>query len=647
MIPPFASVIFDPVLRPSSLQLEINGYHLTEVVGHGSASTVYIGLKGNRTYCIKEMIADRYSQDQIRGIVSSLQRLAMLSNRHLAPLLDWHRTGNSIFLVSSVAPGISAESNYLAPLGWSLALNVGKKIAQSLAYAWNFQGMAHGNIKPSNVFIDSNAGELNNVTVTDFGIPGSSESESLAIFAATKAFQAPEWTGLGPPDFKGDFYSLGALIFYLACGRVPTGNLLNDPGLSKEIPVDVLQIIRLFMRPQSNERPNNWAEVLEVLNRVSQVDPFEHVSVGVGGDFLRDSWLSSADLGNKVVPQGVVANAHNAVLNAQLTASIDAYGLDYDGIERGTIVAGNYRVVHCLSREINFSLYEVEDIVLAGRVFLKILSSQGMNYPLVRQRLHVEWTLLASLDYRYYPVAVGKGTWNSREYFLTKRPLGHPISAYLLKDSVIHEGQALWIVNQLAVALNSGFESAQLIHRDICPDHLMVVDGQVPHLMITDCSLAYGRAPLDTEDFAQREKLPTIGVGSHLSVGTPAYMAPEQIHGDVPSISMDIYAIGCLLFRLIAGRTPFVANNAKKMLHAQLYERPPFLNQFSRVTDATNKLVKDCLAKNPNQRPRDYQELIGELNKCAFSLDLESKRQITGKTTKRHQTHSTARARRL
>jgi serine/threonine-protein kinase len=104
-----------------------------------------------------------------------------------------------------------------------------------------------------------------------------------------------------------------------------------------------------------------------------------------------------------------------------------------------------------------------------------------------------------------------------------------------------------------------------------------------------------------------------------MAVGTPEYMAPEQLLGDEVDFRADLYAAGAVLFEALTGRTPFVADSAITMVAKQLEEMPPSPRSLNaEVPEELAALVLRTLNKDPNQRPRSAAELHDALEAVAL-----------------------------
>lgn len=154
----------------------------------------------------------------------------------------------------------------------------------------------------------------------------------------------------------------------------------------------------------------------------------------------------------------------------------------------------------------------------------------------------------------------------------------------------------------LGVAILDALEAihaAKFVHRDLKPDNLVRVGDRV---VILDLGLAR-KLPSDPDDPNR----------ANVQVGSLEYMAPEQI-ADSTRVDerSDIYAFGCILYELIAGRPPFVGD-AQVLERAHTALRPPRLNALVTVPAAIDALVADCLAKDPARRPQTVAEVKSRL----------------------------------
>jgi len=152
-----------------------------------------------------------------------------------------------------------------------------------------------------------------------------------------------------------------------------------------------------------------------------------------------------------------------------------------------------------------------------------------------------------------------------------------------------------------------------LVHRDIKPSNLVAcrLGVAVDFLKVLDFGLV--------KMSAGGEAAPPDLTSPNVTTGTPAYMAPEMALGDRPVDGRtDLYALGCVGYWLLTGRTPFEAATPVAMLmkHVQEEAKPPSALTEVEVPDPLDRILLDCLAKDPQARPSDASELYGRLSEC-------------------------------
>lgn len=162
-----------------------------------------------------------------------------------------------------------------------------------------------------------------------------------------------------------------------------------------------------------------------------------------------------------------------------------------------------------------------------------------------------------------------------------------------LRDRIKREGRlpvadVVKIVRELADALAYAHADG-VVHRDVKPDNVLI-SGR--HVFLADFGVAYALTPADGATVT----------GTGVMVGTPAYMAPEQIAGGSAESRSDIYGLGVLAYELLTGTVPF-RGSPQDVVVAQLTRLPaPVSQPRPDVPGPLNDLVMRCLAKNPEER---------------------------------------------
>lgn len=146
-----------------------------------------------------------------------------------------------------------------------------------------------------------------------------------------------------------------------------------------------------------------------------------------------------------------------------------------------------------------------------------------------------------------------------------------------------------------------------IVHRDIKPENILLSGGAAT---VTDFGVA--KALAVSKHLAPTETLTGVG----LSLGTPAYMSPEQTLGDDVDARSDLYSWGVVAYEMITGRHPFAhAKNVQQAIIAHVSEKPAPLSNASGYSVALRNVVMQCLAKDPGARPSSADSLLLEIRR--------------------------------
>ena len=266
---------------------------------------------------------------------------------------------------------------------------------------------------------------------------------------------------------------------------------------------------------------------------------------------------------------------------------------------RGTSLAGRYRILAEIGQGGMGIVYRAHDQRLNRFVALKMIRRDA-NDATARTRLWREARTAATLSHphlcRLYDIHEEAG-----ELFLTMELLdGESLSARL-KRGQIALAEAIEIGLAILSAL-SEMHQRHLAHRDLKPSNVFLTSNGVKLL---DFGLTR-RIP--TELTATETNLTMAGA----IVGTPAYMAPEQVFGQPVDGRSDLFALGCVLFEMLTATPAFRGDSIIDVLHAITSEQPPMLTGSSCVV-AVGRIVHRALAKNPDDRPATAAEMADAL----------------------------------
>ena len=255
-------------------------------------------------------------------------------------------------------------------------------------------------------------------------------------------------------------------------------------------------------------------------------------------------------------------------------------------------VGDHYLVEAELGRGGMAVVYRALDLRLNRRVAIKVLPPELAFNPSVRSRFMREAQMAAQLAHpNIVPIyAVDERDREGLVYFVMALVDGESLASRLRREGALRLEETRVIVADVADALDYAHRHG-VVHRDIKPDNILL-DRRTGRPQVTDFGIARAAA--------EESRLTVTGA----SVGTPAYMSPEQAMGDrdVDGRS-DIYSLGIVAYQMLAGEAPFKAINTPAMLMKQVSEAPPPLKARRHdVPDSLAAAVERALAKRPDDR---------------------------------------------
>ena len=257
-------------------------------------------------------------------------------------------------------------------------------------------------------------------------------------------------------------------------------------------------------------------------------------------------------------------------------------------------------------------VFVAQDTRLGREVVVKVLSpdlAAGVN----SDRFHREILVAAQLQHPQIVPVLAAGETDGLPYFTMPYVAGESLRRRLDGGKSLPVVDAVAVLRDVARALAYAHEHG-VVHRDIKPDNVLVAGGSAA---VTDFGIA--KALSSSRTFGGGESLTRIGN----SLGTPAYMAPEQVAAD-PNADhrIDIYSFGAMAYELLSGSPPFGGRPPHEILSAHLTEQPaPLQSRAPDVPPALAALVMKCLAKNPADRPQTADEIVRALDRVDLSND--------------------------
>jgi serine/threonine-protein kinase len=262
-------------------------------------------------------------------------------------------------------------------------------------------------------------------------------------------------------------------------------------------------------------------------------------------------------------------------------------------------LADRYRIEHVLGEGGMATVYQAEDLKHRRKVAVKVMRPE-LAETLGAERFLREVEIAARLSHPHILPVHDSGATNGILYYVMPMVEGESLPARLAREKQLPVAEALRLAREVAEALAYAHERG-FVHRDIKPANILISAG---HALVAD----FGIARAMTGD---GRALTQTG----LAIGTPQYMSPEQASGsaDLDGRS-DIYALGCVLYEMIAGEPPFTGPTAQAIISRSITETPRALTSTrDSLPPAVDAAVMKALAKTPADRYGTAAEMTAAL----------------------------------
>ncbi len=259
-------------------------------------------------------------------------------------------------------------------------------------------------------------------------------------------------------------------------------------------------------------------------------------------------------------------------------------------LEPGRVVGGKYRVERLLGRGGMGAVYEATQLGLMRRVALKVLHHGAKLDARARARLEREARVSASFEHDAAVAVHDFGEEGDLVYLAMELLEGEPLRATIARDAPMTWARASAIAATIADVLEAAHR-AGVVHRDLKPENVFVEPSGRTRLV--DFGLAF-----IAHGAKETARLTVEGVVA----GTPEYISPEQARGAELDGATDVYALGCVLYEMLAGSPPFVGGEID-VLTRHMFAPPPPLRD--RVDDPSRPAALDALLAAMLDKRRD------------------------------------------
>lgn len=293
---------------------------------------------------------------------------------------------------------------------------------------------------------------------------------------------------------------------------------------------------------------------------------------------------------------------------------LDAVEVDIvDTLTNQSQAVPGYEVLGLLGRGGMGVVFRARQVNLDREVALKTLLLSQITQREALGRFEQEARTIGKLQHPHIVTAYDFGKHRGRFYLTMELVPGVDLGHFLRRHGRLSEQLAWQLARQIATGLAYAFRVG-IVHRDIKPANVLVVadsetislTGGAPLVKISDFGLSMLTTPAELQT-----RLTQPG----RVVGTPNFMAPEQLCDHPLDLRTDIYALGATVFNLLAGEPPFSQFTMSELMSRKLTDATPNLSELEGASsEPTRSLLRDMLQPNPQERLDDYRELIERID---------------------------------
>jgi serine/threonine protein kinase len=263
-----------------------------------------------------------------------------------------------------------------------------------------------------------------------------------------------------------------------------------------------------------------------------------------------------------------------------------------------------YRIEHRLGRGGMGILYLAVEPGLDRRVALKLIAPEAAADEVFARRFAEESRIAASIEHPNVVPIYAAGEERGVPFIAMRYVAGSDLSRRLAREGRLEPARAVALIAQIGNGLDA-IHAAGLVHRDVKPANVLLSgEEDAEHAYITDFGVA--------RNVATQSGLTQTG----RFVGTLDYVAPEQISGGEVDARVDVYALGCLLFKLLTGEVPYPREGEAARLYAHLNDPPPAPSLY---VPEVSMALDDVVIRAMSKQPEDRHPSAGDLGRAAVA----------------------------
>ena len=574
-------------MKDSLVGTRIREYEILEVIGKGGMGAVYrarhIYLEEDRAIkVIHSNLADE--QRFVERFIREAKILTRLNHPNLVKLHEFGTLQeNEFFMVLELLRGQSVfhKVKRSGKLPVRYALRIVCDAAAGLHNAHQ-QGIIHRDVSADNLFLARTGSGQEITKVIDFGIArpnpeGSQPLTQVDTFLGKTEYASPEQCGSLKDgetiDHRTDIYSLGITLYFMLAGRLPFQSSTAQGYMYKHI----------------TEQPKPVSEAVEALDFPPELDQVLLKALSKKREDRQANIQEFAkELDQILSAMGPELDA--VTIQPGTTAKLEFYP--------GDMFAGRYLIEAKLGEGGMGVVYRAVDRMLDVRVALKIMGRHIVHDQITVERLKREVILARKVSHSNACRIYDMGEYGNTHYVSMEYLEGSTLAELVQTQGRLKLVQGIDIMRQVLAALHEAHRVG-VIHRDLKPQNIMVDARNRAWIMDFGISTS-----------TEVNKLTATG----MIVGTPYYMAPEQLEGKEIDSRADIYASGIILFQIFTGKLPFDAKSPMGIIAAHIKSEFPRVSQIiPGFPVELDNIISKALEKDPNARFQSAQELIHAL----------------------------------
>jgi serine/threonine protein kinase/Tfp pilus assembly protein PilF len=269
-----------------------------------------------------------------------------------------------------------------------------------------------------------------------------------------------------------------------------------------------------------------------------------------------------------------------------------------EALTSGSTFAGRFQIIEELGRGGMGSVYRALDKKLSEEVALKLIKPEIASDKKTVERFSNELKIARKIAHKnvgkMYDLNEEEGT----HYITMEYVSGQDLKGLIRQSKQLTVGTAISITKQICDGLSEA-HSLGVVHRDLKPSNIMIDKNGNARIM----------------DFGIARSIEGKGItGAGIMIGTPEYMAPEQVEGKAVDQRTDIYSLGIILYEMLTGRVPFEGDTALTVAVKHKTEMPKAPTEYNeRIPEDLSQLILKCLEKDKEKRFQSVDEFSSEL----------------------------------